>query len=482
VTYIPKDDLVRYYVENGNTRAQKWKEQLGEDLNWALSFENVKESERTKHVHRLHPYKGKFIPQLVEYFLDAHVDDFKKEVYFRPGDIVLDPFCGSGTTLVQANELGMHAVGVDISLYNAVISNVKVKEHDLNALNASIYRINKSFKSFLAGASHTLFEKELKAALSEFNNKYFPSPGFKRRVRKGEIDQLEYGRAKVQEFLPIFHQLLRKYHVGINIDPNGAFLDQWYLPSTRKDLLFLRDTIEQTGSEDSREILYIILSRTARSCRSTTHSDLATLLQPVTSPYYCQKHGKICAPLFSAFKWWDYYSKDTLKRLWAFRNLRSPTEQVCVVGDSQTIDLIEAVHQENPILAELIRHQRVKGIFTSPPYVGLINYREQHEYAYELFGFERRDEKEIGPLSKGQGADARQEYINSIARVLKHMHRYLVEDFDIFIVANDKFGLYPQIVEKAGMNIVNEFKRPVLHRTEKNKDPYSESIFHVKGK
>jgi tRNA G37 N-methylase Trm5 len=125
---VSKEDLLDYYKNYKDSRENNWKNQLGEDLNWALSFEQYTESQTTKHVHRLHPYKGKFIPQLVEYFLDKHTDKFKTETFFKPGDIVLDPFCGSGTTIVQANELGINAVGIDISAFNALISNVKVKK------------------------------------------------------------------------------------------------------------------------------------------------------------------------------------------------------------------------------------------------------------------------------------------------------------------------------------------------------------------
>ncbi len=101
---IAKDDLFDYYKAYKNSREFVWKDQLGDDLNWALSFEQYTESQTTKHVHCLHLYKGKFIPQLAEYFLDSHTDKFKKEVFLRQGNIVLDPFCGSGTTLVQVYE------------------------------------------------------------------------------------------------------------------------------------------------------------------------------------------------------------------------------------------------------------------------------------------------------------------------------------------------------------------------------------------
>ena len=62
-----------------------------EDLNLNWKERDLPEKERTKHVHRLHPYLGKFVPQLVEIFLRK----------YRP-QMVVDPFCGSGTTLVEA--------------------------------------------------------------------------------------------------------------------------------------------------------------------------------------------------------------------------------------------------------------------------------------------------------------------------------------------------------------------------------------------
>jgi hypothetical protein len=89
------------------------------DLSWSES--DLPERERTKHVNRLHPYLGKFIPQLVEALLSRHVPD---------GGRVLDPFAGSGTTLVQALESGYDATGADVAPFNCLLMQVKTRDYN----------------------------------------------------------------------------------------------------------------------------------------------------------------------------------------------------------------------------------------------------------------------------------------------------------------------------------------------------------------
>src|SRR6266511_579595 len=99
------------------------------DLELSLSEDALPQVERTKHVHSLHPYLGKFIPQLVEVFLRRH---------FRPGQCVYDPFVGSGTTLVEANAFGAAGVGCDISAFNCLLTRVKTTAYSLGAVELGL--------------------------------------------------------------------------------------------------------------------------------------------------------------------------------------------------------------------------------------------------------------------------------------------------------------------------------------------------------
>ena len=102
------------------------------DLELSWSENALPEHVRTKHVHRLHPYHGKFIPQLVEVLLDR---------YLPAGGHVLDPFAGSGTTLVQALESGMDGTGIELAAFNCLLMRVKTASYDLDVLGGELREV-----------------------------------------------------------------------------------------------------------------------------------------------------------------------------------------------------------------------------------------------------------------------------------------------------------------------------------------------------
>lgn len=81
------------------------------------SFLKLNRKEVTELNHGLHKYPAKFIPQLPRWAL-GYAASQKREA-------VLDPFCGSGTTLVEAGLLGHQALGCDISPLAVIISKAK---------------------------------------------------------------------------------------------------------------------------------------------------------------------------------------------------------------------------------------------------------------------------------------------------------------------------------------------------------------------
>lgn len=99
------------------------------DLELSWSEAELPQAERTKHVHGLHPYLGKYVPQLVEVFLRR---------CFTPGQRIYDPFVGSGTTLVEANVFGADAVGGDISAFNCLLARVKTTPYALGTLELGL--------------------------------------------------------------------------------------------------------------------------------------------------------------------------------------------------------------------------------------------------------------------------------------------------------------------------------------------------------
>ena len=128
----------------------------------------------------------------------------------------------------------------------------------------------------------------------------------------------------------ISHDRNGEYKINLRQEKPDTFLDKWYIQPIRNEIEFVFSEIKKIQNINSKKVISIIFSRAIRSCRATTHADLATLKDPITATYYCAKHGKVCKPLFSILKWWESYSKDTIKRLVYFDKLRTNTQRACL--------------------------------------------------------------------------------------------------------------------------------------------------------
>ena len=354
------------------------------DLELSWSERELPERERTKHVHRLHPYLGKFIPQLVEALLRRYVPARGR---------VLDPFAGSGTTLVQSLESGRDAVGVDIAAFNCLLMEVKAQRYDLFALESEL--------------------RDVVRRIEEFH---------------GELPTV-----------------------------NGYAAD-WYAPRAAGELLLFRELI---GEYEHRDVLRVVLARAARSARRTTHFDLDFPRAPQSEPYWCHKHKRICRPVDRAEHFLRRYTIDTLARIKEFSCVRARGHEAEVLhGDAREVDY----------------GGRFDAVLTSPPYPGLIDYHEQHRYAYELLGLEDKRAVELGAAARGTSAPALTEYVEGIAAALAHARRSLRARAPVVVVVHDRRELFPRILDLAGLRLEDRLRRHVNRRTGRRAGEFFEDV------
>lgn len=356
------------------------------DLSW--SEDELPQVERTKHVHALHPYLGKFIPQIVEVFLRR---------YFEPGQRIYDPFVGSGTTLVEANAFGASAIGCDISAFNCLLTQVKTRRYALGSLELAL-------RSNLEQARQT---------------------------------------AEV-----------------VTSEDASAWLRDWYAPQALRELRAYECVAAESLDDDTWDVARIILSRSARSARLTTHFDLDFPRKPIEKPYWCYKHRRTCTPVKEAAKFLRRYTHDTARRLRDFAALRTDSRVEVIHGDSRYIDL------ENEI----------NGVITSPPYPGLIDYHEQHRYAYELLRLPDLRDSEIGPADSGVSRRALDRYVAGIAATFRNAARFMTSEAPVVIVVNDSRDLYPTILKQAGLVLEERQKRHVNRRTGRRAGEFFEDV------
>lgn len=101
------------------------------------------------------PWRGQFSPQLIEHFLVENA---------KPGFRILDPFCGSGTTLYEAARKGLYCYGADVNpaayIFSSIVGFSNLDRHERQSIFRTIRKAAQEHFCYLSGDLFSLSTQE----------------------------------------------------------------------------------------------------------------------------------------------------------------------------------------------------------------------------------------------------------------------------------------------------------------------------------
>lgn len=270
--------------------------------------------------HGLHEYRGKFHPHIVRVIGNL--------LGVSSGAWVADPFCGSGTTLLEAAHAGWNAIGIDTNPLGTFISNTKIGalRVDPSILSAECERLANRLLELTHGI--------------DFEAPFVPAVA--RRV----------GRS-----------------LSRNPLPNLEYLEAWFPISVLQQLAAIQECISEIASAEVRNIARVVLSDCLREVSLQDPADLRIRRRKDARGNYP------AIPIFVAAL------TARVATVMKARELLPPlsTRQEALLGDSR---------QGMPRQARLPKAQRLfDGVITSPPYATALPYIDTQRLSLAFLGF-----------------------------------------------------------------------------------------------
>lgn len=209
--------------------------------------------------HGLHEYKGKFNPQIAKALLNIFG--------VQEGQWALDPFCGSGTSLVEAAHIGVNGVGTDINPLAVYLANAKVL-----ALSVPAKQLEQASTQALAAITKMRKRKVRQDARREYLESWFPAENLS-DIEALRLALQERGGDESRILLAVASNLLRDYSLQEPSDlrirrritplPSKAYLTAYKEAvaafvqklAASQDVLGLVNPVTQACLMDSRQSL-----------------------------------------------------------------------------------------------------------------------------------------------------------------------------------------------------------------------------------
>jgi len=174
-------------------------------------------------VHGLHEYKGKFNPQVVRGILNL--------LGVSDGDKILDPFCGSGTTLVECSHVDLPSIGCDTNPFAIFVASAKL---DALATPAkSLRQVSDQIIDSLSRRRLSHPDQPASSERSEYLSKWFTPEMFDVIENVRNVIQEEAGHLS-NIYLALVSNLLRDYSLQ---DPADLRIRRRRTPLPNKPLL-----------------------------------------------------------------------------------------------------------------------------------------------------------------------------------------------------------------------------------------------------
>lgn len=186
--------------------------------------------------HGLHQYPARMIPQIARRLINK---------YASFGDLVLDPFCGSGGVLVESRLHGMNSVGIDINPLACLLARVKSTPLNPNTLYDCWIGLRAKMKEDLALGKWNKVEDLLKKANDTENGK---------------------------ESISLIKEVILKFReLEVDVpDFSSINIFYWFKPSTIKDLAIIKKHLyDDVSDEKSRRFFHACFSSTVRQVSGT---------------------------------------------------------------------------------------------------------------------------------------------------------------------------------------------------------------------